>query len=108
MAGFVRLAMSSLLVSVPGRIRLKPPLVLYGAIDLLRRDQLLFHQTVRHPRCERRVEEAQDPVMTSSKTDPQFVDSVAQEVRFGPPQFVAHLAHPLQPEVALVLYFRRQ
>lgn len=41
--------------------------------------------------------------MDSSKTDPQFVDSVAQEVGFGPPQFVAPIAQPLQPEVALVL-----
>ena len=67
MAGFVRLAMSSLLVSVPRRIRLKPLLVLYGAIDLLRRDHLLFHKTVRDHRCDRPVEEVQDPVMNSSK-----------------------------------------
>ena len=46
--------------------------------------------------------------MNSSKTDPEFVDSIAQEVRFGPPQFVAHLAQPLQPEVALILNLRGQ
>jgi hypothetical protein len=52
------------------------------------------------------MEEVQDPVVNASQADPQFVDPVAQEVRFGPPQFVAHLAQSLQPEVALVLHLR--
>ena len=71
MAGFVRLAMSSLLVSVPGRIRLKLLLALYRAINLLRRDHLLFHKAVRDHGCDRPMEEVQDTVLHSSKTDPQ-------------------------------------
>lgn len=46
--------------------------------------------------------------MNSAKTDPEFIDSVAQEVPFGPPQLVAHLAQSLQSEVALVLHLRGQ
>ena len=53
------------------------------------------------------MEEVQDPVMNASQAGAQFVDAVSQEVRFGPTQFVAHLAQALQPEVALVLHFRR-
>jgi hypothetical protein len=40
------------------------------------------------------VEEVQDPVLNSAEADAQFVNAVAQEVRFGPPQLVAHLAQP--------------
>jgi hypothetical protein len=46
--------------------------------------------------------------MNASQSHTQFVNAVAKEVRFGSTQFVAHLAQALQPEVALVLYFRRQ
>jgi len=56
----------------------------------------------------RAVEEVQDPAMNSLKADTEFANPVAQKVRFGPPQFVAHLAQALQPEVTLVLYFGRQ
>ena len=45
--------------------------------------------------------------MNPSQADAQLVDTVAQQVCFGPTQFVAHLAQALQPEVALVLHFRR-
>jgi len=103
MAGLVRLAMSSLRVNVPRRIRLEPLLALYGAINLLRRDRPLFHKAVRNHCCERPVEEVQDPVVNASKAYPQFVDSVAQKIRFGSTQLVAQLAEPLQSEVALVL-----
>lgn len=60
---------------------------------------------MRDHRRDRSVKEVQDPVVNSSKADTQFVNSVAQEVRLGPPEFVAHLAQPLQTKVALVLYF---
>jgi hypothetical protein len=53
------------------------------------------------------VKEVQDPVVNASQAGAQFVDAVAQEVRFGPTQFMAHLAKVLQPEIALVLHFRR-
>src|SRR5690349_19694219 len=99
--GFVRLAMSSLLVRVAGRIRLKPFLPLNCAINLLRRDDPLFHNPVRDHSCDRSVEEIQDPMMNSAKTDPEFVDAVTQEVRFRPAQLVLYLAQPLQPEVTL-------
>jgi hypothetical protein len=46
--------------------------------------------------------------MNSPKANPESVDPVAQEVRFGPPQFVTHLAQSLQPKVALVLHLGRQ
>ena len=55
----------------------------------------------------RAVKEVQDPVVNAAQADAQCVDAVAQEVRFGSTQFVAHLAQALQAEVALVLYFRR-
>jgi len=93
---------------VPRRIRIKPLLTLYGAINLLRRDRSLFHKAVPNHRCDRPWKKYSDPVVNSSKAAPQFVDSVAQDIRFGPTQFVAHLAQPLQPEAALVLCLRRQ
>ena len=76
-------------------------------IDLFRRDHPRFHKTVRDHGRNRAVEEVQDPMMDPSQADAQFVDAVAQEVRFGSAQFVALLGQALQPEVALVLYFRR-
>jgi hypothetical protein len=75
--------MSNLLVSVRRRIRHKPLLALYGAINLLRRDHLLFHKAVRDHRCDCTVEEVQDAVMNSSKADPRFVDPVPQEAASG-------------------------
>ena len=91
---------SSLLICVLRRIRLKPLLALDGAIDLFRRDYALFRNTVRDHRRNRAVKEVQDPVVNAAQADAQFVDSVAQEVRFGSTQFVADLAQALQPEVA--------
>jgi len=41
----------------------------------------------------------------SLKADAQFVNSIAQEVGFGPPQFVAHFPQPLHSEITLVLHF---
>jgi hypothetical protein len=54
------------------------------------------------------VEEVQYLVMNSLPADAKFVDPVAKEVRFRPPQFVDHLAQALQPEVTLVLPFGGQ
>jgi hypothetical protein len=89
------------------RIRHKPLLALDGAIDLFRRDPLLFHKTVRDHGRIRAVEEVQDPLMNPSQANAQFVDAVAQEVRLGSMQFVARLAQAFQPKVAFVLYSRR-
>ena len=77
-------------------------------IDLRRRDYALFHKAMRDHRRDRPVEEVQDPVVNSAKAEAQFVNPVSQEVRLGPTQLVAHLAQPLQPQVALVLYLRWQ
>ena len=85
-----------------------PGALLYGVIDLRRRDYAFFHKPVRDHRHDRPVEEVQDPVVNSAKADAQFLNPVSQEVRLGPTQFVAHLTQPLQPEVALVLYLRWQ
>src|SRR5690348_10333492 len=58
--------------------------------------------------CDRAMEEVQHPVLNSLDAAPQLVNPVPQEVRFGPPKFMAHLAQPLQTKVTLVLYFHRQ
>jgi hypothetical protein len=80
--------MSNLLVRVPRRMPFKPLLARHSAIDFLWRDHLFFRNAVRD-HADRSVEEIQYPVMNSSKTDPELVDSAPQEVCFGPPQFVA-------------------
>ena len=86
----------------------KPLLSFNGPIDLLRRDRPLLRKTVRDHGRHCAVEEVQGPVVNASQADAQFVDIVAQEVGLWPPQFVAHLAQALQPEIALVLHFCRQ
>lgn len=89
------------------RIRTKPLLAFDSVIDLFRRDHPLFRKTLGDHGRHRAVEEVQDPIMNASQARSQFVDSVSQEVRFGPTKFVAHLAQAFQPEIALVLHFHR-
>ena len=48
------------------------------------------------------MEELQDPVLESLKTDPELVDSISQEIGFGTAQFVPCLAESLQSKEALV------
>jgi hypothetical protein len=86
------LARSSLLKSVLRRIRLKPVLAFDGAIGLFRRDHPLLRKTVRDYGRHRAMEELQDPVVNALQAGAQFADAVSQGVRFGPTQFVAHLA----------------
>ena len=43
--------------------------------------------------------------MNALKADPELVNSIAQKVGLGPPQFVAHFTQPLQSQEALVLDF---
>ena len=86
------------------RIRFKSLLALNGVIDLLRRDRPLFHKSVRDHRRDCALEKIQYPMVNSSQADAQFVDPIAQEIRFGPPQFVAHFTKWFQTQVALVLY----
>jgi len=48
------------------------------AINLIRRDDLLFYHPVRDHYCDIPVEEVQDPVMNAAKAAPEFVHCVAQ------------------------------
>src|SRR5258708_24883945 len=77
-AGFILLAISSLLVSVPWRILLESLLPGNSAIDLPRWDHPLFHKAMRDHRRDRPVEEVGDSVMNSSKADAELANPVAQ------------------------------
>jgi hypothetical protein len=46
--------------------------------------------------------------MDSEQARSEFVDAIAQQIRFRPPQFVAQFAEPLHPHQALVLRLYRQ
>jgi len=48
------------------------------------------------------VEEVQDPVMNAARRSAKLMDSIAQEVRLGPPQFMAKFAKPFDPDEDLV------
>jgi hypothetical protein len=85
------------------RIRLKPLLSRDDSIDFPRSDRAFFHNSVRDHRGNSPVEKVQNPVVDSLKADAEFVNAIAQEIRFRPPQFVPHLAQPLQAQKTLVL-----
>ena len=67
-----------------------------------------LHKAVRYYCGDSPMEEVQNPAMNSLEADSELVNSVTQEIGFGPPQFVPHFPQPLQSEVALVLYLRGQ
>jgi hypothetical protein len=50
------------------RIRFKPLLAPKGAIDFLRRNGALFHNSVGHNRRHRTVEEIENPVMDAQQS----------------------------------------
>jgi len=85
------------------RIRFKPFLALKGAVDFLRRNGALLYDSVGHNRRDPAVEKIENPEMDAPQTRTEFVDSIPQQIRLGPPQLVPHLAETLHPHEALVL-----
>lgn len=84
-------------------IDFEPLLALNGAVNLLRRNDLLLDQPMRDHSRHSYVKEVQDSVVNALKADAEFVNPVAQKVGLGPTQFVAHFTQPLQSEEAFVL-----
>jgi len=79
------------------RIRFKPPLALNGAVYFPRRCGALFHDSMSHDRRNRTVEEIENPVVDALQTRAEFVDSIPQQIRLRPPQFVPQFAEPVHP-----------
>lgn len=66
------------------RVRLKPFFALDGAVNFPRWNGAFFHNSVRYYRRHRAVEKVQDPVMDALNTRTEFVDAIAQQIRFRP------------------------
>jgi hypothetical protein len=90
------------------RIRFKPLLALNGSVDFLWRNGALFHDSMSQNRRHRTMEEIENPVMDALQTRTEFVDSIPQQIRLRPPQFVPQFAEPLHPQKAFRLYLYRQ
>ena len=90
------------------RIRFKPFLALNGAVDFLRWNGALFYNSVSHNRRHRTVEEIENPVMDALQARAEFVDSIPQQVRLRPPQFMPQFAQPFHPQKALRLHLYRK
>ena len=90
------------------RIRFKPLLAFNGAVDLLWWHGAFFDDSMRHNCRNRTVEEIQDPAVDTLPAGTQFVDSIPQQIRLRPPQFVTQFAEPFHPQKALRLGFYRQ
>lgn len=93
---------------VPLRVRVELLLARDGTLDFLRRNYPLFDKAVRDYCRDCPMEEIQDSVMHSLEAYTEFVNAVAQEIGFGPPQFVAQFPQSLQSEIAFILCLRRQ
>jgi len=90
------------------RIRFKPFPALNGAVDLLRWNRALFYDSVSHNRRHCTVEEIENPVMDALQASAEFVDSIPQQVRLRPPQFMPQFAQPFHPQKALRLHLYRK
>src|ERR1035437_3578321 len=90
------------------RIRFKPFLTLSGAVDFLRWNGALFYDSVSHNRRHRTVEEIENPVMDALQARAEFVDSIPQQVRLRPPQFMPPFAQPPHPQKALSFHLDRK
>jgi hypothetical protein len=92
---------------MPFRIQLNTPLALNRAIDFFRRNGPLFNDSMSHNGHYSTVEEIQDPVMNTLQTHPQFMNSISQQIRFRPPEFMSQFAQPFQPKKAFRLHLHR-
>ena len=85
------------------RIRFEPIL----ALNLLRRNGTLLYDSVRYDRRHRTVEGIEDSVLDALQTRAEFLDSILQQVRLRPPQFMPQFRQPFHPQEALRLYLNR-
>ena len=108
MTGWRGLPASVLFVGVVRWIVFKASHPSNGAIDLLRRDDPLFDQTMRNDRRDPAVKEVQDSMVHALQANAQLVYSIPKVIRLGPTEVMAQFAQPLQPKKALVLHLRRQ
>ncbi len=72
--------------------------------SVLRRNGAFFYDSVSHNRRHRTVEEIENPVLDVPQARPVFVDFIAQQVRFRPPQFMPQFAQPFHPQKAGTMF----
>src|ERR1700722_2418113 len=90
------------------RIRFKPFPALNGAVYFLRWTGPLFYDSMSQNRRHRTVEEIENPVMDTLQARAEFVDSIPQQVRLWPSQFIPEFAQPFHPQKALRLHLYRE
>jgi hypothetical protein len=71
-----------------------------GAIDFGSRDAVRFCEAVRQDRQAPAMEEIQESVLHMAQCRAKLVNIVAQQVGFGPAQFMPQLGQPLNPNNA--------
>jgi hypothetical protein len=80
--------MSSFLIGVTFRVFHELVLALESSPDFLRRDDPLFDEAVGNDRRGVLVKEIEHAVIDPAEANPQLVDAVAQEIRFGPAELL--------------------
>jgi len=93
----------SLLKGVEPGVFLVPSLSRQRHLDGSRGNSVLFGQPVGKNRGDSVMKKIEDPIVDMVQTDPQFMNAIAQQVGFGPPQLVTKFGEPLDFDPALVL-----